>query len=88
MTALKPKVVADPKAKDDISKLKEDKMENEPTSADLFSAHDFDIKIDLGAGTPNSVIKLNLTPVGSVKPDNGPKKSLNLADYIKKRGLI
>jgi len=77
VTALKPKVVADPKAKDDKSKLKEDKMENEPTSADLFSAHDFDIKIDLGAGTPNSVIKLNLMPVGSVKPDNGPKKSLN-----------
>ncbi len=78
----------DPRAKEDKSKLKEEKKENEPTSADLFSAHDFDIKIDLGEGTPNSALKLNLTPVGSLKPDNGPKKSLNLADYKKKRGLI
>ena len=78
--------MADPKAKED--KAKEEKKENDPTMADLFSAHDFDIKIDLGDGTPNTALKLNLTPVGSVKQDNGPKKSLNLADYKKKRGLI
>ena len=78
----------DPRSKEDKSKLKEEKKENEPSTADLFSAHDFDIKIDLGDGTPNTAIKLNLTPGGGMKPDNGPKKSLNLADYKKKRGLI
>jgi RNA polymerase-associated protein RTF1 len=83
-------VVADPRTKEDkLLKGGEDKKENDvPTMADLFSAHDFDIKIDLSTGTPNTALKLNLTPVGSVKPDNGPKKSLNLADYKKKRGLI
>jgi RNA polymerase-associated protein RTF1 len=80
--------VTDPRSKDDKSKQKEEKKENEPSSADLFSAHDFDIKIDLGVATPNTALKLNLTPVGNLKPDNGPKKSLNLADYKKKRGLI
>jgi len=80
--------VTDPRSREDKSKQKEEKKENEPSSADLFSAHDFDIKIDLGAATPNTALKLNLTPVGNLKPDNGPKKSLNLADYKKKRGLI
>ncbi|KAI5742941.1 hypothetical protein M8J77_012895 [Diaphorina citri] len=62
-------------------------------SDNLFSAHDFDIEIDLdgpifaksfdsstpGGGMPKPAI--------SVK-DNGPKRSLNLEDYKKKRGLI
>jgi len=65
----------------------EDKKENLPEK-DLFSAHDFDIDINLDSFTPNSAIKMNLTPVVSTKNEVGPKKSLNLADYKKKRGLI
>ena len=37
----------------------------------------------------NSAANVNLKPVTSTKQGNvGPKKSLNLADYKKKRGLI
>jgi len=68
----------------------EDKKENQPDAKtkDLFSAHDFDIDINLDSFTPNSAIKLNLTTVNTSKQDIGPKKSLNLSDYKKKRGLI
>jgi len=55
---------------------------------DLFSAHDFDITIDLGVSGQNSAANVNLKPVTNIKPTTGPKKSLNLADYKKKRGLI
>ena len=65
---LKLLAVTDPRLREDKSKQKE-KKENEPSSADLFSAHDFDIKIDLGSATPNTALKLNLTPVGNLKPD-------------------
>ena len=62
------------------------KKENAP--GDLFSAHDFDIDINLDTFTPSSAIKMNLTPVANTKKELGPKKSLNLSDYKKKRGLI
>merc|ERR1712241_568514 len=55
---------------------------------DLFSAHEFDIKIDLDVSGQNSATNVNLKPVTNSKPSTGPKKSLNLADYKKKRGLI
>jgi len=55
---------------------------------DLFSAHDFDITIDLGVSGQNTAANVNLKPVTNIKPSTGPKKSLNLADYKKKRGLI
>lgn len=55
---------------------------------DLFSAHDFDITIDLDVSGQNSAANVNLKPVTNIKPTTGPKKSLNLADYKKKRGLI
>jgi len=71
----------------EAEKPKEEKKENEP-GKDLFSAHDFDIEINLDSFTPNSAIKMNLTPVINTKKDFGPKKSLNLSDYKKKRGLI
>jgi len=66
---------------------KDDKKENLPKK-DLFSAHDFDIDINLDSFTPNSAIKMNLTPVVATKMEVGPKRSLNLADYKAKRGLI
>lgn len=61
---------------------------NVKAPGDLFSAHDFDIDINLDTFTPSSAIKMNLTPVANTKKELGPKKSLNLSDYKKKRGLI
>jgi len=68
-------------------KKTEDDSKKDPID-DLFSAHDFDITIDLGASGQNSAANVNLKPVTNIKPSTGPKKSLNLADYKKKRGLI
>ncbi|XP_054714619.1 RNA polymerase-associated protein RTF1 homolog [Uloborus diversus] len=51
---------------------------------DLFSAHDFDIKIDLQM--PN--INLSASPRVPVPPPNAPRRSLNLEEYKKMRGLI
>ena len=65
----------------------DDKKENKPMD-DMFSAHNFDIAIDLDVATPNNATNVSLKPVVHAKKDNGPKKSLNLADYKKKRGLI
>jgi len=82
-TDIKPTLKSDP----DVNKASEEKKENEPAK-DLFSAHDFDIEINLDTFSHNSAIKMNLTPVVNTKKDIGPKKCLNLADYKKKRGLI
>ncbi|RZF45419.1 hypothetical protein LSTR_LSTR002862 [Laodelphax striatellus] len=54
---------------------------------DLFSAHDFDIKIDLGVPLPNNPSSITPKPMAAMK-DSGPRRSLNLEDYKKKRGLI
>uniref|UniRef100_A0A0A9W641 Plus3 domain-containing protein n=2 Tax=Lygus hesperus TaxID=30085 RepID=A0A0A9W641_LYGHE len=53
---------------------------------DLFSAHDFDIKIDLAVPLPNNPV--SITPRTAIAKDTGPRRSLNLEDYKKKRGLI
>ena len=82
-TGLKPETKQSQK---DISKT-EEKKENQPTN-DLFDAHDFDIEINLDTVTHSSAIKVCLTPGVNVKENLGPKKSLNLADYKKQRGLI
>ncbi|CAG9864528.1 unnamed protein product [Phyllotreta striolata] len=55
------------------------------TQDDLFSAHDFDIKIDLEV--PLAATPVNVVPKAVTK-DLAPKRSLNLQDYKKKRGLI
>ncbi|XP_066994657.2 RNA polymerase-associated protein Rtf1 [Anabrus simplex] len=54
---------------------------------DLFSAHDFDIKIDLEVPLHNNPVSVTPKPSTVVK-DTGPRRSLNLEDYKKKRGLI
>ncbi|KAL0273497.1 UNVERIFIED_CONTAM: hypothetical protein PYX00_006144 [Menopon gallinae] len=54
---------------------------------DLFSAHNFDITIDLEVPIPSNPIGVSAKPVNFVK-DSGPRRSLNLEDYKKKRGLI
>uniref|UniRef100_A0A8D8XQR3 RNA polymerase-associated protein Rtf1 n=1 Tax=Cacopsylla melanoneura TaxID=428564 RepID=A0A8D8XQR3_9HEMI len=62
-------------------------------SDNLFSAHDFDIEIDLNGPMFSKSFDSSTTSGGVPKPvmnvkDNGPKRSLNLEDYKKKRGLI
>ena len=69
-------------------KDEEEKKENKPLIDDLFSSHNFDVDIDLNVASPNNATNVNVKPVVHAKKDNGPKKSLNLADYKKKRGLI
>lgn len=73
-------------------------------TSDLFSAHDFDIKIDLEVPLPSKLWNKTLNcwcltfsfaaqpVVVTPKPVPGlkeaPRRSLNLEDYKKKRGLI
>lgn len=54
---------------------------------DLFLAHDFDIRIDLDMPITTNPVSVTPKPVSTVK-DTGPRRSLNLEDYKKKRGLI
>ncbi|KZS15865.1 RNA polymerase-associated protein Rtf1 [Daphnia magna] len=57
-----------------------------PKTSDLFSAHDFDIKIDLEVPLPSQPVVVTPKPVANLK--EAPRRSLNLEDYKKKRGLI
>ncbi|XP_051507570.1 RNA polymerase-associated protein RTF1 homolog [Myxocyprinus asiaticus] len=67
-----------------------DKDVNKPTSdlsEDLFKVHDFDVKIDLqvpNAEAKSLAVSSNSLPV----KDGAPRRSLNLEDYKKRRGLI
>lgn len=62
------------------------KVTDRKVSEDLFQAHDFDIKIDLDVPLPES------RPINAVNSDRGPesvpRRSLNLDEYKKMRGLI
>ncbi|XP_030854817.1 RNA polymerase-associated protein RTF1 homolog [Strongylocentrotus purpuratus] len=62
------------------------KVTDRKVSEDLFQAHDFDIKIDLDVSIPDSrpmsAINEEREPVGA------PRRSLNLDEYKKMRGLI
>lgn len=67
-------------------------LNSKEKSDNLFSAHDFDIEIDLDGPIFSKSFDSASTavmpkPVMNVK-DSGPKRSLNLEDYKKKRGLI
>ncbi|XP_074136534.1 LOW QUALITY PROTEIN: RNA polymerase-associated protein RTF1 homolog [Sminthopsis crassicaudata] len=56
-------------------------------SEDLFKAHDFDVNIDLQI--PSWELKtLAITPKAPPANGGAPKRSLNLEDYKKQRGLI
>lgn len=52
--------------------------------ADLYSVHDFDIKLDLEV--PSVITSSTSNDTGL--PSSGPRRSLNLEDYKKRRGLI
>ncbi|XP_015912368.1 RNA polymerase-associated protein RTF1 homolog [Parasteatoda tepidariorum] len=81
------------KQEEDVQKKKElenQKMANNSSQnnhdEDLFSAHDFEIKIDLQM--PNSIsITAHSNRVPSAPPA-APKRSLNLEEYKKRRRLI
>lgn len=79
-------VTAKDKEKPEMDK-KKDPARPPGKTDDLFSAHDFDIKIDLEVPLPNNPVSVTPKPVSMVK-DTGPRRSLNLEDYKKKRGLI
>jgi len=68
----------------DPEKKKEPKTANQD---DLFSAHNFDITIDLEVPNAANPIGVSAKPSMLIK-DPGPRRSLNLEDYKKKRGLI
>ena len=57
---------------------------------DLFDAHNFDIEIDVDTNVvAANPVNVNLKPVSLTPKDVEPsKRSLNLNDYKKKRGLI
>ncbi|KAL2738865.1 RNA polymerase-associated protein RTF1 [Vespula squamosa] len=62
-------------------------IKKKQSTEDLFNAHDFDITIDLEVPIPNNPVSVLPKPVSNIK-DTGPRRSLNLEDYKKKRGLI
>lgn len=60
---------------------------NSDLSEDLFKVHDFDVKIDLQV--PNAEAKsLSVSSNALPVKDGAPRRSLNLEDYKKRRGLI
>lgn len=60
---------------------------NSDLSEDLFKVHDFDVKIDLQV--PSSESKsLSISSKAPQSKDGAPRRSLNLEDYKKRRGLI
>ncbi|XP_014469395.1 PREDICTED: RNA polymerase-associated protein RTF1 homolog [Dinoponera quadriceps] len=68
-------------------KENEQDSKKKQSTEDLFNAHDFDITIDLEVPIPNNPVSVLPKPINNIK-DTGPRRSLNLEDYKKKRGLI
>lgn len=62
--------------------------EQNPDVEDLFSAHDFDIQIDLPSTPKDRSSVKSIPKVIPSQKIEGPKRSLNLADYKKRKGLI
>lgn len=69
----------------ELEKQKSNKTQPTKQEEDLFSAHDFDIKIDLQM--PNMTLSTQASRPPPVPP-SAPKRSLNLEEYKKMRGLI
>ncbi|XP_062252999.1 RNA polymerase-associated protein RTF1 homolog [Platichthys flesus] len=70
-----------------ITKDKDGPKPNTDLSEDLFKVHDFDVKIDLQV--PNAEAKsLSVSSNALPVKDGAPRRSLNLEDYKKRRGLI
>lgn len=67
-------------------KKPDDKKASSSMDNNLYSLHDFEIDLDV----PLPIGSVNVLPKPVEKPvkESGPKRSLNLEDYKKKRGLI
>ncbi|KAK3093788.1 hypothetical protein FSP39_020238 [Pinctada imbricata] len=65
------------------SPMKGDKRRS---SEDLFAVHDFNIEIDLEMPTTTPAVTVNNRSSQGIK--EGPKRSLNLAEYKKLKGLM
>jgi len=67
---------------------------NQDESIDLYEAHNFDIKLDIdispeiGRAEPSFVAPKVAANSASNNQGSAPKRSLNLSDYKKRRGLI
>lgn len=79
------------KKKQDDEK-KKDEERKRIQAEDLFAAHDFDVKIDLDVSIPASAPVGPRTSLGNATNGSSvsaaPKRSLNLEEYKKKKGLI
>ncbi|CAL8274212.1 unnamed protein product [Merluccius merluccius] len=82
--------IMDPNALDKNKASQREKDANKSSSdlsEDLFKVHDFDVKIDLQV--PNAEAKsLSVSSNALPVKDGAPRRSLNLEDYKKRRGLI
>ncbi|XP_061172427.1 RNA polymerase-associated protein RTF1 homolog [Saccostrea echinata] len=64
-----------------------EKPDRRKSSEDLFAVHDFNIEIDLDVPATNPAVAANSRSLQPVK-EAAPKRSLNLAEYKKMKGLI
>lgn len=76
------------KKENDVSSImKSPKVLEKQMSDDPFAVHDFDIKIDMDLPISSAPVVLPNRPQPHIKY-GGPKRSLNLDDYKKRKGLI
>ncbi|KAG7174089.1 RNA polymerase-associated protein Rtf1-like, partial [Homarus americanus] len=86
------------KREEEVSKKKQDEEKKKDEerkrvqAEDLFAAHDFDVKIDLDVSMPASAPVGPRQTLGNATNGSSigsaPKRSLNLEEYKKKKGLI
>lgn len=79
------------KRKQEDEKKKDDERKR-VQAEDLFAAHDFDVKIDLDVSMPATAPLAPKATIGNATNGSSigtaPKRSLNLEEYKKKKGLI
>ncbi|EDV20240.1 uncharacterized protein TRIADDRAFT_61226 [Trichoplax adhaerens] len=65
------------------------KLEGQKEVVNLFSAHDFDVKIDIDVGPPAPGISIPRKQTDNKAANQGTsRRCLNLSDYKKRKGLI
>ncbi|XP_060590462.1 RNA polymerase-associated protein RTF1 homolog [Ruditapes philippinarum] len=73
--------------KNDSMMFSGSKSAEKKLSEDPFADHDFEIKIDMDLSTTNTAVVVQNRPTPQFKP-GAPRRSLNLDEYKKKKGLI